>query len=125
MATFLLAGMWTLVMIMVVVRVDLIKMHNDSNNVCLTNRYNVLDVSDENVHVHNTNDFYDIDDLNVLYENLHVHTTDDIDNLNVQNENLHVHSINNIDNLNVHNHCLHVHDEECHYNFTCSEYKVR
>ena len=60
-------------------------MHNDCNNVCLTNRNNVLEVSDENLHLHNTNDIDDIDDLNVLYENLHVHDINDIDDLNVQN----------------------------------------
>ena len=67
--------------------------------------YDVLDVSDENLHVHTTDDSVDIDDLNV------------------QKENLHVHSINNIDNLNVHNNCSHVHDEY-HHNFTCSVYKL-
>ena len=41
-------------------------MHNDCNIVCLTNIYNVLDVSDENLHVHNDDDIDDIDDLNVL-----------------------------------------------------------
>ena len=42
--------------------VDLIKMHNDCYNVCLTNMYNDLEAPDQNLHVHTTDDIDDIDD---------------------------------------------------------------
>ena len=41
-------------------------------NVDLTKMYNNVNVLDEKVHVHTTDDIDDMDDLNVKNENLHV-----------------------------------------------------
>ena len=72
--------------------------HDDNS----TWNWSVIAVPNENLYVHCT--IKDINNLNVQNENLHVHNTDDIDNLNVQKRSFHVQSINDIDDLDVHWH---------------------